>query len=174
MMKPEIFIFDVDGVMTDGKFYYTSEGKMMKKFGPDDNDALGLLDPFIKVQFITGDKKGFPITKKRIGIDMKRPIELVSTLQRIDWIKEHYDPKRVIYMGDGIFDSFVFSKVGYSIATANADSYAKSKAKYVTSRKGCDRAVAEAVLHVLEKFYKPFDRENIPNLSKLNNEWGRN
>ena len=30
MMKPEIFIFDVDGVMTDGKFYYTSEGKMMK------------------------------------------------------------------------------------------------------------------------------------------------
>ena len=130
MMKPEIFIFDVDGVMTDGKFYYTSEGKMMKKFGPDDNDALGLLDPFIKVQFITGDKKGFPITKKRIGIDMKRPIELVSTLQRIDWIKEHYDPKRVIYMGDGIFDSFVFSKVGYSIATANADTYAKSKAKY--------------------------------------------
>ena len=64
MMKPEIFIFDVDGVMTDGKFYYTSEGKMMKKFGPDDNDALGLLDPFIKVQFITGDKKDFQLLKE--------------------------------------------------------------------------------------------------------------
>ena len=31
MMKPEIFIFDVDGVMTDGKFYYTSEGKNDEK-----------------------------------------------------------------------------------------------------------------------------------------------
>ena len=174
MMKPEIFIFDVDGVMTDGKFYYTSEGKVMKKFGPDDNDALGLLDPFIKIQFITGDKKGFSISKKRIGDDMKRPIELVSTIQRIDWIEKHFNPKRVIYMGDGIFDSFVFSKVGYSIATANADNYAKNKANYVTSRNGGDRAVAEAVLHVLEKFYEPFDREGVPNLNKSKNEWGRN
>lgn len=173
-MNPEIFIFDVDGVMTDGKFYYTSEGKMMKKFGPDDNDALGLLDPFINIQFITGDKRGFSITKKRIGDDMKRSIELVSTLKRIDWIEKHYDPKKVIYMGDGIFDSFVFKKVGYSIAPANADDYIKNKANYVTSRKGGDRAIAEAVLHVLEKFFKPFDRENLPDLNKSTNEWGKN
>ena len=30
MTSIDTFIFDVDGVMTDGKFYYTSEGKMMK------------------------------------------------------------------------------------------------------------------------------------------------
>ena len=30
------FIVDVDGVLTDGKFYYSSEGKLMKKFGPHD------------------------------------------------------------------------------------------------------------------------------------------
>ena len=31
---PRYFVIDVDGVLTDGKFYYTTEGKVMKKFGP--------------------------------------------------------------------------------------------------------------------------------------------
>ena len=37
--KPKCFILDVDGVMTTGNFLYTSEGKAMKIFGPDDNDG---------------------------------------------------------------------------------------------------------------------------------------
>ena len=168
-IKPEIFVFDVDGVMTDGKFYYTEKGKVMKKFGPDDNDALKLLDPFMEIRFISGDKRGFPITKKRIGEDMKRPIDLVSTVKRIEWIEQQYDPKTVIYMGDGIFDSLVFRKVGYSIAPSNADVFLKQKADYVTNRKGGDRAVAEAVLHVLETFFVPFDRSSIPVINKTKN-----
>ena len=159
MKTPKIFVLDVDGVMTDGKFYYSSDGKIMKKFGPDDNDALSLLDPFLKVRFISGDKRGFSITKKRIKDDMKRKINLVSTIDRIKWIEKQYDPETVIYMGDGIFDNFVFEKVGYSIAPANADEFAKKTANYVTTRNGGDRAVAEAVLHVLEKFFIPFNRK---------------
>lgn len=171
-IKPEIFVFDVDGVMTDGKFYYTEKGKVMKKFGPDDNDALSLLDPFMEIRFISGDKRGFSITKKRIGEDMKRSIDLVSTVKRIEWIEQQYDPKTVIYMGDGIFDSLVFRKVGYSIAPSNADVFLKQQADYVTNRKGGDRAVAEAVLHVLETFFVPFDRISIPLINKNKNEWG--
>ncbi|WXG60790.1 hypothetical protein VB002_04535 [Campylobacter concisus] len=29
-VKPKIFILDVYGVMTDGKFYYSADGKIMK------------------------------------------------------------------------------------------------------------------------------------------------
>ena len=39
-IKPKIFLIDVDGVMTTGQFAYTANGKTMKIFGPDDNDAL--------------------------------------------------------------------------------------------------------------------------------------
>ena len=172
IIKPKIFVFDVDGVLTDGKFYYTIEGKVMKKFGPDDNDALSLLDPFMEIRFISGDKRGFPITKKRIGEDMKRPIDLVSTVKRIEWIEQQYDPKTVIYMGDGIFDTLVFRKVGYSIAPSNADPFLKKEADYVTAQEGGDRAVAEAVIHVLETFFVPFDRSSIPVINKSKNEWG--
>ena len=42
-MNPKIFILDVDGVMTDGKFYYSAEGKIFKSFGADDSDALGFV-----------------------------------------------------------------------------------------------------------------------------------
>ena len=55
--NPTCFILDVDGVMTTGHFRYTAEGKMMKIFGPDDNDGLSLLKQYMEIRFITGNKK---------------------------------------------------------------------------------------------------------------------
>ena len=87
----KVFILDVDGVMTTGHFLYSKDGKQMKIFGPDDNDALGLLKPNIEIRFVTGDKKGFSISKKRICSDMGFELNLVSTIKRIDWIKNKYN-----------------------------------------------------------------------------------
>ena len=134
----------------------------MKVFGPDDNDALSLLKPYLETRFVTGDKKGYPISKKRISDDMKFQLDLVSTIHRVEWIKKRYNLAEVIYMGDGIFDHYVFKKVGYSIAPANADSLAKKYADYVTTRHGGDRAVAEACLHILEKFFEPYNPDILP------------
>ena len=113
--QPLVFILDVDGVMTTGQFLYTADGKSMKVFGADDNDGLSLLKNHIEIRFVTGDKKGFPISKKRIVDDMGFELEIVSTIRRIDWIAERYPLESVIYMGDGIFDHYVMSKVGYQI-----------------------------------------------------------
>ena len=162
MMKPEVLIFDVDGVLTDGTFYYTEEGKVMKKFGADDNDAISLLAPCMEIIFVTGDKRGFPISRTRIVDDMHMRLELVSTIRRIEWIRERYDPKKVIYMGDGIFDHYVMREVGYSIATNNADDNTKRYASYTTKRNGGERAVAEACFHILEKFFQPYDPLKLP------------
>jgi 3-deoxy-D-manno-octulosonate 8-phosphate phosphatase (KDO 8-P phosphatase) len=170
--KPSVFILDVDGVMTTGHFFYTSEGKVMKMFGPDDNDGLSLLKNNLEVRFVTGDKKGFSISHKRIVDDMKFPLDLVSTIRRVDWIRERYSLEDVIYMGDGIFDHYVMREVGYSIAPANGDRLAKEYANFVTLRTGGDRAVAEACLHIMEKFFTPFDPNELPNSQiKLSGEW---
>ncbi len=165
MIKPEVFILDVDGVLTTGHFLYTDSGKTMKIFGPDDNDGLSLLKSKIKIRFITGDKKGFEISKKRIVEDMNYKLDLVSTIKRLDWIKSLYDLKKVIYMGDGIFDHLVMKNVFYSIAPANADKLAKKYSDYITERKGGDRAVAEACLHLLKKFFN----EDISNVVEVDN-----
>ena len=160
-MKPKVFVLDVDGILTDGGFYYTEHGKVMKKFGADDNDALSLLRPYIEIVFVTGDKRGFAISEKRIQ-DMHFELKLVSTIKRIDWIKKIYNPDEVIYMGDGIFDHYVMREVGYSISTADADIHAKKYADYVTERVGGKRAVAEACLHILDKFFIPYDETLLP------------
>jgi len=164
MMKREnmkTFILDVDGVLTDGGFYYTEEGKVLKKFGADDNDALSLLRPYMDIIFVTGDKRGFKISEKRIH-DMHFELQLVSTIKRIEWIKEKFNPEDVIYMGDGIFDHYVMKEVGYAIATADADEHAKKYADYVTKRCGGRRAVSEACLHILEKFFVSYDENRLP------------
>lgn len=171
-MKPTVFVMDVDGVLTTGHFFYTADGKMMKIFGPDDNDGLSLLNPHLEIRFVTGDRKGFDITYKRVVDDMKYPLDLVSTVRRIEWIEERYPLDRVIYMGDGIFDHYVMNQVGYSIASANADKWAKQYASHVTERSGGDRAVAEACLHIMETFFTPFDPSELPNAQvKLSGEW---
>jgi len=167
----KVFILDVDGVLTTGQFLYTVDGKVMKVFGPDDNDALGLLNPYIEIRFITDDKKGFPISNKRIKEDMNFDLDLVSTIKRVEWIKERYNLKEVIYMGDGIFDHYVMKEVGYSIAPANSDKVAKAHSNYVTERSGGDRAVAEACLHIMNKFFKAYEPDKLPSSQLEIGEW---
>lgn len=171
-IKIKNFILDVDGVLTDGQFYYSSEGKVMKVFGPDDHDALLLLKPYVHIAMVTGDKKGFEISRKRVEDDMKFPITLVSTFDRIAWITENFDPKETIYMGDGIFDSAVFEHVAYGIAPANAFYKTKEKAQFVTHSRGGDSAVAEACVHILEEFFSPVDLSNVV-LRNGEGEWGK-
>lgn len=169
---PKYFVIDVDGVLTDGRFYYSTEGKVMKIFGPDDNDALCILKKYLKIHMISGDKRGFGITKKRVVEDMKFPLDLVSTFDRVNWIEKNYKLDETIYIGDGIFDAMVFDKVAYSIAPANAFYTTKALADFVTQSRGADGAVAEAVLHILEKFFEPFDPLNT-GLKKGDGVWGK-
>ncbi len=172
-MVPKIFILDVDGVMTDGKFYYSEEGKILKAFGADDSDALSLLNKYIKITFITGDKKGFAISKKRIVDDMNYKLNLVSTISRKDWIEKNFNPKEVIFMGDGIFDHYAMQNVAYAIAPNNADKNTKLAADYVTSNSGGSRAVAEACLHILEKFFEPYNTKKTIDIKSTSGEWAQ-
>lgn len=150
MHKYKNFILDVDGVFTDGKFHYTSEGKTFKTFGDADSDALSLIKKYFHIEMVTGDKRGFPISKKRIVDDMGYPLSLVSTFQRKEWIENKFKLEDTIYMGDGIYDILVFDYIGFSIAPANAFFNTKLKANFVTNAKGGEGAVAEACVYIFE------------------------
>ena len=170
----KVLILDVDGVMTDGKFFYDENGKSFKIFGPDDSDALGIIKHLLEVRFVTGDRKGFKISKRRIVDDMGFKLDLVSTLKRLEWIEERYDPGSVIYMGDGIFDHFVMQGVGYSIAPQNSLENTKKYADFVTERSGGERAVAEAVIYLLDKFFVDGEVLDKDALAELKfGEWGQ-
>lgn len=151
--KIKDIIFDVDGVFTTGQFLYTIDGKFAKVFGAHDSDGIKLIKQHLTIHTITADKRGFPITQKRIAEDMKLDLHLVSEEDRLAWLQKNFDLKNCIYMGDGIFDSKIFEHVAYSIAPGNAFYLAKKEASFVTKSKSGEGAVAEACLHVIKKFF---------------------
>jgi 3-deoxy-D-manno-octulosonate 8-phosphate phosphatase (KDO 8-P phosphatase) len=152
-LNPKTFVLDLDGVFTDGAFLYSKDGKVMKVFGADDHDALKILDRLIEIHVITADRRGFDISQRRVSGDMGFNLSLVSSENRVEWLQRHYDLDTLIYMGDGIFDPRVFRAVAYSICPSNALRTTKRAASHVTVSRGGDRAVAEAVIHILKKFF---------------------
>lgn len=149
-MKIENIIFDVDGVFTDGTFYYSDHGKIMKRFGPHDGDGIKFLrSKGVNITAITADYRGFNISQKRMA-DMSISLELVSEADRCDYLVKNYDLSLTCFMGDGHYDAEAFELVAYSVAPANAVERAIERAKYVTLRSGGNGAVYEAALHLLK------------------------
>ena len=98
---------------------------------------------------------------------MKFKVKLLSTKDRLDWIKKNFNLKTTVFMGDGIFDHIIMKKIGYSITVKNALNHVKKNANYVTTCEGSDRAVAEASIHLLKKFFK-VNLENLKDFKFLN------
>ena len=146
------FVIDVDGVMTTGQFLYSAEGKAYKIFGPHDADGLKMIRDKFNILFITADKRGFPISKKRIE-DMEFPIELISEQDRHDYIKNKFGFEKTIFMGDGIFDASLIKASKFGIAPANARPEAKKAADFVTPSKSAEGAVCDACLEINKKFF---------------------
>jgi 3-deoxy-D-manno-octulosonate 8-phosphate phosphatase KdsC-like HAD superfamily phosphatase len=77
----------------------------------------------------------------------------VSSEDRPGWMLSKYSDYYRIYMGDGFYDHKVFEVVDLAIAPAGAMEHVKQAADFVTSRKGGDRAVAEAGLYILREVF---------------------
>ena len=152
IVKINYVILDLDGVFTDGSFTYSEQGKIYKVFGAHDADGLKLLkNAAVHIDVITADKRGFEISKRRME-DMDVRISLVSDVNRLAWVQNKIDEgHNIMFMGDGLYDAFVFKKVKYGIAPKNACEIARKNADFVTNSIGGSGAVLEAVLHLIEK-----------------------
>lgn len=153
-------ILDIDGVLTDGKLIYSSQGKVYKVFGPHDKDGLKLIKSYLDIQFITADKVGYPITYARIIKDWgfnENQLFIVSEEERMQWFLKNHDLNQIAFIGDGIHDAPIIKLVKAGIAPANARIEARSVAKYITPNKSGEGAVLDAclwlerVIHGLEK-----------------------
>jgi 3-deoxy-D-manno-octulosonate 8-phosphate phosphatase (KDO 8-P phosphatase) len=155
-MKKKIhicFIVDVDGVMTTGIQGYSSKGKILKFFGPHDNDGLKQLKKYINIEFVTADRRGYKISKKRIVDDMKFNLDLVQENKRYDFLNKKYGLKNIIYMGDGIYDAKIIKECLYGISPKNARIEARRSSNFVTRSKSGEGAVLDACIKILKHFF---------------------
>jgi len=149
----KLLLMDVDGVLTDGRFFYSDNGVEAKSFDVKDGFA-------IRMGGIAGLKFGI-ITGKMSPIVERRARELGITEVHqgyFDKLEVYKDIKKrtglfdaeCAYIGDDLFDLSVMKKVGFSACPADAVEEVKNTADYVASRDGGRGAVREVIEMILK------------------------
>lgn len=152
------FVFDMDGVLTDGGVWVLEDGEQVRKMHTRDGYALQLaVKQGYRVVVISGGSS--PAARMRLtklGIaDVHMSIDdKLSLLQEI--IQTHrLDPQTVLYMGDDIPDLRSMEAVGLPCCPADACTEILHVSKYISPVKGGDGCVRDVIEKVL----------------KLNNHW---
>jgi 3-deoxy-D-manno-octulosonate 8-phosphate phosphatase (KDO 8-P phosphatase) len=157
------FIFDVDGVLTDGTITVTTSGEMLRTMNIKDGYALkASVDRGFHVCVISGGTNE-GVRKRLEGLGL-RDIYLGAhnkIEQLNDYLTKHQiDIKNVLYMGDDIPDFPVMKMVGLPCCPQDAVPEIKAISKYVSHKnggKGAVRDVIEQVMKVQGKWNGSFD-----------------
>ncbi|WP_299766288.1 HAD-IIIA family hydrolase [uncultured Dokdonia sp.] len=157
------FIFDVDGVLTDGTLKITTDGQMHREMNVKDGYALKTaLNEGYNVCIISGGTdegvrhrlQGLGIKNVYLGAHQK-------VNQLTEYIQEHgIQTENILYMGDDIPDYPVMKMVGLPACPQDAVKEIKEVSKYISHKnggKGCVRDVIEQVLKVQGKWMREFD-----------------
>ena len=152
------FIFDVDGVLTDGKILITNEGELLRSFDTKDGYAMkcALVQGYKIVVISGGRNKGVEERFKELGVfDIYMGIHY--KLDAFQDLLDNYDldPETILYVGDDVPDIPVMEKVGLGCCPADAVSDVKNMADYVSHKnggEGCVREIIEQVLRVQGKW----------------------
>lgn len=142
----KLLICDVDGVLSDGKVYYTNQAEELKNFNI--KDGLGiklLLDNDIQVAIITG-RKSVIVDKraKELGIQFvyqgnaDKQAAYQDILEQLK-IKEN----QVAHIGDDLPDLPLMQKSGLGICVADGYHFVREHADWVTKKQGGQGAVRE-------------------------------
>ncbi|QBA63942.1 KdsC family phosphatase [Muriicola soli] len=160
------FVFDVDGVFTDGKVLVTSEGDLLRAMNIMDGYAVKTaIQKKYNICIITGGTnegvrkrlKGLGVQEVHLGAHNK--VEVLN-----DFLKKKEIPAaHVLYMGDDIPDIPAMQEVILPCAPQNAAPEVKAISKYISHRnggEGCVRDVIEQVLKVRGDWYQNFSAAN--------------
>lgn len=145
--RVQLAIFDVDGVMTDGRIYLGESGEEMKAFNVLDGHGIKLLrESGIEVAILSGRRAR--CTERRAGelgiphviqgAGEKLP-EFFKLLERLN-----LRPEQACYMGDDLVDIPVLGACGLAFTVPDAPVEVKRIAHHVTRRRGGEGAVRDA------------------------------
>jgi len=151
--KVRLLLLDVDGVLTDGKIIYDSEGRELKFFNVQDGLGVRLLGiSGIKAVLVTTRRS--PVLEKRAkDMQVDRIYEgILHKTEVLDQILDTYQVRKeeICYVGDDLVDLGIMRLIGFPVAVKNACREVKEAASYVTERKGGEGAVREVAELILK------------------------
>ncbi|MET1079199.1 MAG: HAD family hydrolase [Pseudomonas sp.] len=142
----KLAIFDVDGVLTDGRLYFLADGSEFKAFSTLDGQGIKMLIASgVRTAIISG--RSAPAVERRaqnLGIQHLYQ----GREDKLDVLDEllgqlGLDYNQVAYLGDDLPDLPVIRRVGLGMAVANADGFVRQHAHGVTQARGGEGAARE-------------------------------
>lgn len=162
--KIKLIIMDVDGTLSDGRFFVMPSGETIKSF--DVKDGTGIIFAHladIKTAIITG-KSSDAVRKRAEELQIDDYYEsIVDKTTPFFELLEKYNLKKeeAAYIGDDIGDAEVMGMVGFSAAVGDAHPLIKRISHYIAKRyggRGAVREVIDFILDVQEKWPEIFAR----------------
>lgn len=150
--RVEAMIFDVDGVMTDGRIIPTAEGDFIRCYNCKDGYALAYaIRHGYRVCVITG---GYgKILERRLRMLGMQDF-YIDCMDKITTLREYMkkynlNPENVLYMGDDIPDLECMREVGMPVCPADSAAEVIECSRYVSEFEGGRGAVRDIVEQVL-------------------------
>jgi 3-deoxy-D-manno-octulosonate 8-phosphate phosphatase (KDO 8-P phosphatase) len=147
---------DVDGVLTDGTFWWGTNGEEFKRFCFADSTGITqALRAGIKIALISGESSQSGMTLvQRYADKLKISNVYKGCHDKAEAIRDFAQKNglalsEICFIGDDFIDMPAMSIVGLSATPANAQSLARSKAQFVCKRDGGHGAVRELLDAIL-------------------------
>jgi 3-deoxy-D-manno-octulosonate 8-phosphate phosphatase (KDO 8-P phosphatase) len=138
-------VFDVDGVMTDGRLIYTGNGEQ-KIFHVQDGLGLKLLKSSGCEVAVISSRSSSLVHERMlelgIGLILQGQKDKRAALLAL-MVDQGVERRHVAYTGDDLVDLPALRIAGLAIAVANAHPMVKSHADWTTDRPGGSGAVRE-------------------------------
>ena len=156
------FIFDVDGVLTDGTILATESGEYLRTFHIKDGYALQLAVKRGYLVCIISGGKGVAMQKRFEGLGIEEiylgvsdKVEVYQALLQ----KYRLNSQEVLYMGDDIPDLPVMNLVGIPTCPSDAATDIKAISTYISPYEGGKTAVRDIIEKTMRIQMKWFDEK---------------
>ena len=152
IVRVKAFVFDVDGVMTDGGIIPTPDGDFIRRYYAKDGYAVAhAIREGYKICVISGGR-GEMLRRRLEMLGVERMY--LNCMDKIAAIREFMsdealEPDEVIYMGDDIPDLECMREVGIPVCPADACMEVIEASRYVSEYDGGHGAVRDIVEQVL-------------------------
>lgn len=164
LQKIKLLILDVDGVMTDGRIIFDSNGIESKFFNVKDGHGIKMLQRGgIEVGIISG-RESQVVTNRatELGINIvhQKSLDKLAPYTGI-LAKTGLVDEEVAFIGDDLIDIPVLKRVGFAAAPCDADAEVLPFVHYVTSKSGgwgAVREVSDMLLKAQGKWAELTDR----------------
>lgn len=147
------FVFDIDGVLTDGSVLLLENGLQARQMNVKDGLALQMaLKNGYKVIIISGGSSE-PVIKRLQYLGLEEiHLGLKDKLRFFEGLMKQHDLNwsEILYMGDDLPDIPLLEKAGLSCCPEDAVPEVKATVKYISSCKGGTGAARDVIEKVLK------------------------